>query len=81
LHRDGVPIPWSPMPRRIVFLTLMAGALAVGTVGCDQKLATGYEPRRLNANDADRRAYYAPAFAPAPTKDSSGGGMPNLAHP
>jgi hypothetical protein len=33
-------------------------------MGCANKLETGYVPRKLNANSAERRAYYAPAFSP-----------------
>lgn len=51
---------------------------------CEQKLETGYSPHRLNASDAERRAYYAPPFSPEASPDKQGGGggiMPNLAHP
>lgn len=32
--------------------------------GCDTKLVTGYEPRRLGASPAERRGYYAGEFTP-----------------
>ena len=38
--------------------------LGVALIGCVSKLETGYVPRKLNANAAERRAYYAPAFSP-----------------
>ena len=39
---------------------VVAALLAAGfTGGCESsKLETGYTPRRLNASDAERRAYY-----------------------
>ncbi len=36
----------------VIFLALL--------IGCANKLETGYTPRKLNANSAERRAYYAP---------------------
>ena len=32
--------------------------------GCDTKLVTGYQPRRLGDSPAARRAYYAGKFTP-----------------
>jgi hypothetical protein len=56
------------MPKAKISLLLLALAIAGG---CDEALETGYKPRRLNASDADRRAYYAPEFSPEshPPKD------------
>jgi hypothetical protein len=50
----------------------------IGVAGCDQALETGYEPKRLNASDAERRAFYAPQYSAEshPSKDS--GGTPDL---
>jgi hypothetical protein len=67
--------------RPSLLLMLAATVISVAMAGCDQKLETGYEPNRLTASDADRRGYYAPAFAPETSKDSGGGGMPNISHP
>jgi hypothetical protein len=51
------------MRRHLLALTIV---LLIGTaVGCSDKLETGYEPVKLNATSAQRRAYYAPAFSPA----------------
>jgi hypothetical protein len=41
----------------ILGLLLLAG-------GCSATLEDGYEPRRLDASDAQRRAYYASPFSP-----------------
>ncbi len=38
--------------------------LALAGPGCLNKLETGYEPIRLNATPAQRRAYYAAPFSP-----------------
>ena len=59
------------MGRSLVLIgTLLTGALASG---CSEKLETGYEPRRLGASSAERRAYYASPYTPeaiAAQKDS-----------
>lgn len=39
-------------------------ALVPAGLGCSNKLETGYEPIRLNASPAQRRAFYAPPFSP-----------------
>ncbi len=44
----------------LIFATLAA---AIGG-SCASKLETGYEPRRLGASPAERRAFYAPRFTP-----------------
>jgi len=49
------------MPRAKTWLLLLALVMAGG---CEEKLETGYKPRRLDSSDADRRAYYAPEFSP-----------------
>ena len=36
----------------------------LGLAGCDSKLVTGYQPRRLGDSPAARRAYYAGRFTP-----------------
>ncbi len=43
-------------------LSLILGLLAMA--GCSDKLETGYTPKRLDASDSERRAYYAPEFTP-----------------
>jgi hypothetical protein len=54
---------------RVLLLMLLAVA------GCDQALETGYTPKRLNASDSERRAFYAPQFSQEshPSKDQGGG--------
>jgi len=55
------------MPQRIVRTALLTGLAAAGlgsAVGCSDKLETGWEPRRLDASSAERRAYYASPFTP-----------------
>ena len=42
----------------ILFLTIAGGFAG----GCRSKLETGYDPRRLGASSAERRAFYAPPF-------------------
>jgi hypothetical protein len=42
-------------------LGLLAGGLLAG---CTEKTETGYEPRRLDMSDGDRRALYASPFSP-----------------
>ena len=44
----------------ILIGTLLAGMSG----GCSEKLETGYEPRRLGASSAERRAYYASPYTP-----------------
>lgn len=41
---------------------ILAGMLVFA--GCDTKLVTGYQPRRLGDSPAARRAYYAGKFTP-----------------
>ena len=48
--------------RAVVLCSLLVPALAIA--GCSAKLETGYEPRRLNSSDAERRGYYAAPFTP-----------------
>lgn len=48
---------------------IRAGALVLitvstGLIGCSNKLETGYEPVKLNATPAQRRAFYALPFSP-----------------
>ena len=45
--------------RRLIGVTLLL-ALA----GCNTKLVTGYQPRRLGDSPAERRGYYAGKFTP-----------------
>jgi hypothetical protein len=61
--------------RFFLLLTLLSASVLSG---CEEKLETGYAPRRLDSGDADRRAFYAPEFSPdsKPTKGS--GGMPDI---
>lgn len=40
----------------------LIGAIALAACGCDTRLVTGYEPRRLGASPAVRRGYYAGDF-------------------
>jgi hypothetical protein len=48
---------------------LLLAVLAI--TGCDSALETGYTPKRLNASDSERRAFYAPQFSAEshPSKD------------
>ena len=43
--------------------------------GCQPELETGYKPRPLNASEADRRSYYAPAFSADSRPDQGGTGF------
>jgi len=55
------------MRQRIVRTALLTGLAAGGLgsfAGCNDKLETGWEPRRLDATPAERRAYYASPFTP-----------------
>jgi hypothetical protein len=55
------------MQQGIVRMMLLAGftIAAIGSVvGCSDKLETGWEPHRLDASPAERRAYYASPFTP-----------------
>jgi hypothetical protein len=55
------------MRERIVRTALLTGLVAAGlgsAAGCSDKLETGWEPRRLEATPAERRAYYASPFTP-----------------
>ena len=55
------------MQQGIVRTNLLAALtiVAIGSVvGCSDKLETGWEPRRLDASPAERRAYYASPFTP-----------------
>lgn len=46
---------------------ILIGLLGIGFVatGCRSELETGYEPRLLNASNAQQRAYYAMPYTPA----------------
>jgi hypothetical protein len=58
------------------FLSRALFLLAIVALGgCDQALETGYVPKRLNASDAERRAFYAPQFSAEshPSKDEGSG--------
>ena len=59
-------------------LLIVVGLIAAA--GCDSALETGYVPRSLNASDADRRSYYAPAYTPEshPDKDGVNINLPKL---
>lgn len=46
--------------------------LLLSAAGCENTLETGYTPRSLNASDADRRSYYAPAYTPESHPDKDG---------
>lgn len=43
---------------------MVLGLLVFAAGGCDNKLVTGYQPRRLGDSPAARRAYYAGKFTP-----------------
>ncbi len=60
------------MHAKHVVLLSLAGSLLLA--GCEPQLETGYRPRALNSTEADRRAYYAPAFTPEshPPKENNG---------
>lgn len=51
--------------RRAGRLLALGLLLAAGGAGCETKLVTGYEPRRLGDSPAERRAYYAGRFTAA----------------
>ena len=61
-----------PLALLLPALLLLALALLSPAVGCDNQLETGYAPRSLNASEADRRSYYAPAFSPESHPDKEG---------
>jgi hypothetical protein len=42
----------------------MVLGILVAMTGCDSGLVTGYQPRRLGASPAQRRAYYAGKYTP-----------------
>jgi hypothetical protein len=42
----------------------MLAIVVGGAVGCNERLETGYTPRKLGATDVQRRAYYAAPFSP-----------------
>ncbi len=67
-----------PTCRRWCRPCLAALTLLAVAAGCDSTLETGYEPRSLNASQADRRSYYAPAYSPEAQSEKSGTGF-NLA--
>lgn len=48
--------------RKLSF-TLSLFLLAAGVTGCVTQLDSGYEPRRLGASEAQRRAYYSSPFS------------------
>jgi hypothetical protein len=55
------------MRQGIVRTALLTGLAVAGVgtaIGCSDKLETGWEPRRLDASPAERRAYYASPFTP-----------------
>lgn len=49
--------------RSILLLFLLAS-------GCTEALETGYMPRRLNANESERRSFYAPQYMPESQRKS-----------
>jgi hypothetical protein len=54
---------------------LIAAVGLAGVVGCNERLETGYKPRKLGSTDVQRRAYYAAPFSPdAAPADGSGAG-------
>ena len=53
--------------RSIVLLML----LSLFGSGCADTLETGYVPRKLNATEQDRRAFYAARYSPEATVDKS----------
>jgi hypothetical protein len=46
--------------------------------GCEQALETGYVPRKLNASESERRAFYAPQYTPESQGSHDVGVAPNL---
>ena len=61
------------MPSRRRALAFAVLILLLG--GCEPVLETGYKPRPLNASEADRRSYYAPAFSADSQPDKGGTGF------
>jgi hypothetical protein len=48
----------------IIAAAIAGWAAASGTMGCSEKLETGYDPRRLGSSTETRRGYYAQPFTP-----------------
>ena len=48
--------------RRFLSLTALAPIVCL-MAGCATQLDSGYEPRRLSATDAQRRAYYSSPYS------------------
>ena len=58
---------------------ILAPAIVAITGGCEQQpLETGYLPRKLNASEADRRAFYAPEYTPESQSKHETGVAPDL---
>jgi hypothetical protein len=49
----------------------MVVAFIAFAAGCSSTLEDGYNPRKLGASDAERRAYYASPFTPEAKKAQS----------
>ncbi|MFN4241685.1 MAG: hypothetical protein ACK4PI_00450 [Tepidisphaerales bacterium] len=49
---------------KVVGLSVLAMPVWAASSGCSNRLETGYEPVRLTATPAQRRAFYAPPFSP-----------------
>jgi len=52
------------LQRMALCASLAVTVTALGVTGCSSKLETGYEPRKLNASNEKRRAFYAAPFTP-----------------
>ncbi|HSV13734.1 MAG TPA: hypothetical protein VLI90_05705 [Tepidisphaeraceae bacterium] len=65
--------------RTTLAVILLTSALLPVAGGCEQALETGYIPRKLNASESERRAFYAPEYTPEAngSKDSPAA-APNL---
>ena len=50
--------------RRTIIVALCALAGCALTGGCNSALETGYQPRKLGAGPAERRAFYSPRLSP-----------------
>jgi hypothetical protein len=53
---------------RFAIAIIVCAAGFGGSMGCSEKLETGYDPRRLGASNETRRGFYAQPFSPEARK-------------
>jgi hypothetical protein len=63
---------------RTARFALIIATLLGCVYGCDQPLETGYAPRRLNADESQRRSWYAPHYTPESQAKQEPSVAPNL---